>query len=88
MTNKKNGELVKIEGRLAATQALWDYEREQILKTLGITGCINVRSWTTEALVQEVKDCINGEKMLLGQDAQNRGNGSITSRSLRSTTLN
>jgi len=73
MKNEKDDEVVKIQGRLAATQGLWDNEREQILKALGVIGEHNVRSWTTEALVQEIKDCITGEKMLLGEDAPKPG---------------
>jgi hypothetical protein len=67
MTNKDDSEAVKIQGRLTVTQALWDYERTQILKALGIAGDINVRSWTTESLVEEIKDCIEGQKMLTGE---------------------
>jgi hypothetical protein len=52
MANKEDSEAVKIQGRLTVTQGLWDYERTQILKALGITGDINVRSWTTESLVE------------------------------------
>lgn len=66
MANKEDSEAVKIQGRLTVTQALWDYERTQILKALGIAGDINVRSWTTETLVNEIKDCIEGQKMLAG----------------------
>jgi hypothetical protein len=73
MANKEDSEAVKIQGRLSVTQALWDYERTQILKTLGITGDINVRSWTTETLVAEIKDCIEGQKMLTGEAVQKPG---------------
>jgi uncharacterized protein YpuA (DUF1002 family) len=66
-------EVVKIQGRLTATQSLWDNEREQILKALGITGDINVRSWTTETLIEEIKDCIEGQKLLAGDDIQKPG---------------
>ena len=52
MANKEDSEVVKIQGRLTVTQGLWDYERTQILKALGIAGDINVRSWTTETLVK------------------------------------
>jgi len=69
----KDDEVVKIQGRLTATQSLWDNEREQILRAVGVTGNVNVRSWTTEALVQEIKDCITGEKMLLGEDVPKPG---------------
>jgi hypothetical protein len=64
----KNNEdqVVKIQGRLTATQSLWDNEREQILRAVGVTGNVNVRFWTTEALVQEIKDCIEGQKRLAG----------------------
>jgi hypothetical protein len=72
MTNKDD-ELVKIQGRLTATQSLWDYEREEILKALGVTGSLNARAWTTEALVQEIKDCITGEKMLEGEGVPKPG---------------
>jgi hypothetical protein len=73
MTNKEDSEVVKIQGRLTATQALWDYERTQILKALGITGDINPRAWTTDALVREITDCITGEKMLSGDDIPKPG---------------
>jgi hypothetical protein len=51
-----------LRGRLAVTQALWDHEREQILKALGLE--VNPRAWSTGALVEEIKDCIEGHKML------------------------
>ena len=51
-----------LRGRLAVTLALWDYEREQILEALGLE--INPRAWSTGALVEEIKDCIEGHKML------------------------
>jgi hypothetical protein len=73
MANKEDSEAVKIQGRLTVTQGLWDYERTQILKALGITGDINVRSWTTESLVEEIKDCIEGQKMLTGEGIQKPG---------------
>jgi len=72
MTNK-DSEVLKIQGRLTVTQGLWDYERSQILKALGIAGDINVRSWTTETLVNEIKDCIEGQKMLTGEGIQKPG---------------
>src|SRR6266403_1521646 len=54
-----------LRGRLAVTQALWDHEREQILEALGVAaGEINPRAWSTDALVEEIKDCIEGHKML------------------------
>jgi hypothetical protein len=73
MTNKDDSEVLKIQGRLTVTQGLWDYERTQILRALGITGDINVRSWTTETLVEEIKDCIEGQKMLTGEGIQKPG---------------
>src|SRR5271156_2044646 len=73
MAKKENSEVLKIQGRLTVTQGLWDYERTQILKTLGITGDINVRSWTTETLVDEIRDCIEGNKMLTGEAVQKPG---------------
>ena len=51
-----------LRGRLAVTQALWDHEREQILEALGLES--NPRAWSTGALVEEIKDCIEGHKML------------------------
>jgi len=66
-------EVVKIQGRLTVTQALWDYERTQILHALGITGDINPRAWNTETLVEEIKDCIEGQKMLDGDGIQKPG---------------
>ena len=71
MTNKKNDEVEKIQGRLTVVQGLWDYERTQILKSLGITGDINPRTWSTESLVDEIKDCIEGHKMLAGEGDPN-----------------
>ena len=71
MTNKKDDEKEKIQGRLTVVQSLWDYERTQILKALGIAGDINPRSWATEALVDEIKDCIDGHKMLVGEGDPN-----------------
>jgi hypothetical protein len=54
-----------LRGRLAVTLALWDYEREQILEALGVdAGEINPRAWSTDALVEEIRDCIEGHKML------------------------
>ena len=47
MTNKKDDEKEKIQGRLTVVQSLWDYERTQILKALGIAGDINPRRSTT-----------------------------------------
>jgi hypothetical protein len=73
MTNKDDNEAVKIQGRLTVTQDIWDYERTQILRTLGIVGDINVRAWTTEALVEEVKNCIDGQKLLTGDGIQKPG---------------
>jgi len=73
MTNKDDSEVVKIQGRLTVTQGLWDYERTQILQALGITGDINPRAWTTDALVREITDCITGRKMLSGDDIPKPG---------------
>ena len=55
-----------LRGRLAVMQALWgDHEREQILEALGVDASnINPRAWSTGALVEEIKDCIEGHKML------------------------
>jgi hypothetical protein len=75
MTNKDDSEAVKIQGRLTVTQGLWDYERTQILKALGIAGEINVRAWTTETLVEEIKDCVDGQKLLTGDGIQKPGQG-------------
>src|SRR5271163_1160326 len=73
MTNQEDSEAVKIQGRLTVTQALLYYERTQILKTLGIVGDINVRAWNTETLVEEIKDCIDGQKLLTGDGIQKPG---------------
>ena len=51
-----------LRGRLAVMQALWDHEREQILEALGLES--NPRAWSTGALVEEIRDCIEGHKML------------------------
>ena len=70
MTSKKD-EVEKIQGRLTVVQRLWDYERTQILKALGIAGDINPRAWSTEILIDEIKDCIEGHKMLAGEGDPN-----------------
>lgn len=69
MTNKeeKNNEMAKIRGILAVTQNLWDYERLQILQALGLKGSVNPRAWSTEALVAEIRDCVEGNKIFNGQ---------------------
>ena len=61
---RENDERI-LRKRLAVTQALWDHEREQILEALGVAaGENNPRAWSTDALVEEIKDCIEGQKML------------------------
>jgi hypothetical protein len=61
----RENDALTLRGRLAVTLALWDYEREQILEALGVdAGEINPRAWSTRALVEEIKDCIEGHKML------------------------
>jgi hypothetical protein len=52
----KENDILILRGRLAVTQALWDYEREQILEALGLE--LNPRSWSTGTLVEEIKDSI------------------------------
>ena len=60
--------LQKLDGPLTVTQALWDHERREILRVLGIEGDnVNLRSWSTENLVDEIKDCIEGRKVLAGE---------------------
>ena len=59
--------LQKLDGLLTVTQAIWDHERREILRVLGIEGDnVNLRSWSTENLVNEIKDCIDGRKVLAG----------------------
>ena len=54
-----------LRGRLAVMQALRGPEREQILEALGVDASnINARAWSTGALLEEIKDCIEGHKML------------------------
>jgi hypothetical protein len=48
------------------TQALWDHEREEILAALGVEE-INPRAWSTDALVEKIKDSIDGREPLLGK---------------------
>ena len=61
----RENDVLTLRGRLAVTLALWDYEREQILEVLGVDASeINARAWSTGALVEEIKDCIEGHKML------------------------
>lgn len=52
-----------LRSRLVVMQALWNHEREQILQTLGVEE-INPHAWSTETLVEEIQDCIEGHKML------------------------
>ena len=60
--------LQKLDGPLTVTQALWDDERREILRVLGIDGdSVHLRSWSTESLVNEIKDCIEGRKALAGE---------------------
>ena len=68
-----------LRGRLAVTQALWDHEREQILEALGVDAVeINPRAWSTDALVEEIRDCIEGRKMLESVLPANRpANGAL-----------
>ena len=68
MAGRRQSEIEKIQGRLTVTQALWDYERERILRALGFDEDINPRAWCTEALVEEIKDCIEGGQMLKGEE--------------------
>jgi hypothetical protein len=70
MAGRRQSEIEKIQGRLTATQALWDYERERILRALGFDEDINPRAWSTEALVEEIRDCIEGGQMLKGRGAK------------------
>lgn len=69
-----------LRGRLAVTQALWDHEREQILEALGVDASeINARAWSTGALVEEIKDCIEGHKMLASVLPANKpANGALS----------
>ena len=69
MSGMRQNEIQKIQGRLTVTQALWDHEREQILQALGIADDdINPRAWSTEDLVNEIKDCIAGERLLRAEE--------------------
>jgi ribosomal protein S13 len=66
MSKTWQNEVQKLHGKLAVTHALWDYEREQIFETLGIESNGHVRTWLTEQIVKEIKDCIEGQRMLGG----------------------
>ena len=45
----------------------WDEERRAILRVLGIDGDnVNRQTWFTVALVEEIKDCIDGQRLLSG----------------------
>ena len=68
MSKIRQNEVEKLHGKLAVIQALWDYEREQIFETLGIERSGNVRAWSTEQIVKEIKDCIEGQRMLRGDE--------------------
>jgi len=64
-SGKRQNEVHKLQG---ATQSLWDYERRQILRVLGIRDDnVNLRPWSTENLVNEIKDCIEGQMLLSGE---------------------
>jgi hypothetical protein len=54
---------VILRGRLAVVHSLWNHEREQILEALGVEQ-IDPNAWSTDSLVEEIKDCIEGRKML------------------------
>jgi hypothetical protein len=58
----RDNDAQKLRGQLAVMRSLWDYEREQILEVLGLE--INPRTWSTVDLVEEIKDCIEGHRML------------------------
>jgi hypothetical protein len=48
-------------------RARWDQERQAILRVLGIEGDnVNRQTWSTAALVEEIKDCIDGQRLLSG----------------------
>ena len=53
----------QFRGQIAVMRSLWDYEREQILEVLGLE--INPRAWSTADLVEEIRDCIEGHRMLV-----------------------
>ena len=59
----RDNEARTLRSRLVVMQALWNHEREQILEALGISE-INPHAWSTETLVEEITDCIEGNKML------------------------
>ena len=55
--------LQKRDGPLTVTQALWDDERREILRVLGIDGdSVHLRSWSTESLVNEIKTASRGRR--------------------------
>jgi hypothetical protein len=76
----RENDALTLRGRLAVTLALWDYEREQILEALGVDASeINARAWSTGALVEEIKDCIEGHKMLASVLPANKpANGALS----------
>jgi hypothetical protein len=44
MAGRRRNEIEKIQGRLTVTQALWEYERERILRALGFDEDIRLPS--------------------------------------------
>ena len=51
----------RLDNPAAAEEALWDHEREQILEALGVAAGENSPR-LVDALVEETKDCIEGQK--------------------------
>jgi hypothetical protein len=60
----RENDVQQLRGQLAVMRSLWDYEREQILEVLELE--INPRAWSTADLVEEIRDCIEGHRMLAG----------------------
>lgn len=58
----RDNDVQQLRGQLAVMRSLWDYEREQILEVLELE--INPRAWSTADLVEEIRDCIEGHRML------------------------
>jgi hypothetical protein len=64
--------LEEAETRCRITQSLWDYERGQILNALGVSLAKPPGDWPIEDFVNEVKDVIEGARLL---DAAPSANG-------------
>jgi hypothetical protein len=62
--NKARQQLEEVQARCRITQSLWDYERSQILGALGVSVAKAPGDWRIKDLVNEVKDCLEGGRLI------------------------